>query len=374
MVYIKDISELPSWFRIENYQIRKEDLSAESFLEQFFFRRMLFGLLTDPNLQIPYQIKANEYNEYTVHAFGSIPYILVDEIKLIKNRTIAPHTQEWDFKKQLILNAFEMIVKDPLLKNGYGKLITEQDFSLVYCLRHILTLYRQYEIKPITDISIYTIGEKYSLLSNEIKLYLNFEFKEFTENDCFSENLSDELKAKLNDEESITSWNYVDSLSEKDFMQLEVFCQKNFSEYECEIKEINPFYINPIIQVDLSSSDSIIQEQFSLWLKKQRKEYLEKNLDEQIDVGYTVKKNGESFLYKMNQYKVLAYLDLYLWSLLNDHKIKRSVYSHALYINGSYDSEFIRKNLIPQIQSLFDPSSSSIAELFSLKKMEELRG
>lgn len=382
MAFIKSISELPSWFNLDKYEASQNKSKAENFLQQLLYRISLVRLLNDKDLFIPIKINAKQYDEYTVYDFGCIPYILIEEYEAVKNEKITPESNYWDYYQAILKYALEIIRVDPLLENGFGVLEEDHQYAWIHCLRDTLTIYRQNEKRPISDLSIYEVGEMFTLLPQGVKKYLINEFHGVHDTEYF-ESLKEHLDALgqssaldgykheiESDDVDRVSMEYINSLSEEDFMELESYTQKKFLDFERENIHTPPIYIQPVIKVDLTCSDTVLKEQFNVWLTQQRKNLYKLDLDDQLNIKPSVKRTGESLFYKLQDYKVLAYMDLCIWAVLNNHKIKRSVLAHALYIDR-YDSEFIRKNLIPLIGKLFDRHSSEIAELFSYKNMED---
>ena len=383
MAYIKLISDLPKWFELKNYQIEKEEISAEKFLEQIIYRRALYDVLSNPNFLIPIEIEAKNYAEYTVYDFGSIPYILIDKYHCQKNQIINSNPDALLQYEKIVNFAFLKLSTNPLLKGDFGDLKYDYEFSWVACLREILCDYRRHEIRPIKDMSIYELGEKFTMLPNEVTQYLKAEFKE-VHSDKYFDQVQEHLEmlgksdlldnfAPMKNSNNLDgiSWDYIDSLSAESCMELESDCQTNFSDFEREQVHTHPYYVKPIISIDLSCSDSIIKEQFEKWLNQQRLEINKTILKDELDSDLSIKKTGEILLYKSYTYQILAYIDLCLWCILTNNKIKQSVFTHALFPNGAYDGEFIRKTIRPLVKKLFTPSSKEIIELFALKNMEE---
>lgn len=384
MAFIKHISELPTWFNIDKYQTSHEKYSAESFLQQLIYRISLVRLISEKDWLIPVKIKAKQYDEYTVYDFGCIPYILIDDYEKTKIKNITPQSIHWDHYTSIIKYAMRVIEVDPLLEQGFGILDEDYHYAWIYCIRDTLAIFRNSEIKPISDLSIYDLGEMFTMLPNQLSQYLKFEFKEVHENNYYNsvkEHL-DELgmshalegidQEKEDEQSDGISWDYIKSLSDEDFMDLESMSQKQFLDYQRENTHTPPIYIRPTIKVDLMCSDSVLKEQFDGWLKQQRQNLYKLDAVDQINIKPIVKKTGQNLLNKLINYKVLAYLDLYIWSVLNNHKIKKSVLAHALYLD-EYDSDFVRKILIPKINKLFNQNSPEIAELFAYKNMEDFK-
>jgi len=266
--------------------------------------------------------------------------------------------------------AFSKLCLDPLLKEPLFDNPSHEQHVLAwyYCIETVLDKYLEYAlIEPIKDATIYEIGEKYAMLPNSINLYLQSEFFDY---------YKDELLDKLNDEEleeyrQKEKINSLESITSEEYENLHQICTLSFNEYETETFNEHPFYIQPLISVDLSCPDHLLKEQFEKWLTAQRVKTKKIIQEKNLDSDFYISKSGESVLQKVHLYKILAYLDLKIWEHITGNKIKQSVYSHVLYPAGSYDSEFIRKTLKPLIMKLFDPESREIAELFALKNVEE---
>ncbi|MNT03950.1 hypothetical protein D3C72_1385100 [compost metagenome] len=126
-----------------------------------------------------------------------------------------------------------------------------------------------------------------------------------------------------------------------------------------------------MISINLACNDNLIKDQFNEWLQKQRIKINQILRDSEIDTETDKSKARQSMLYKVYTYQTLAYIDLIIWSIISDNKIKLSVLAQALFPNGAYDSDFIRKILKPLVEQLLNPSSNEILELFHLRNMED---
>lgn len=254
----------------------------------------------------------------------------------------------------------------------------------VYCLNQYAKQYYSYDLPPIEDVTIRDIGEKFCMLSDEIAKYLLSNFRNEYNDEarvkkiiahleaCGSAHLLDGFEAKYeNDDLYDLGQNFTDSLSKEDFQRIEYDIQKNFSKIERDVCELeHPYDIQPMIRVNLSCNDNLIKEQFNEWLQKQRSTVNQILVSNQMDVEINKSKARQSLIYKVYTYQALAYMDLNIWSFMTDNRIKLSVFAQALYPNGSYDSEFVRKILRPLVEQLLIPSSDEILELFHLRNME----
>lgn len=111
-----------------------------------------------------------------------------------------------------------------------------------------------------------------------------------------------------------------------------------------------PFYI------DLSFSDDILEKEFKRNLTNLRAGFKE--------IKPTEKKLAKYTLAKWASYKLLAYIDLYLWSCIHNITIKRPVLSRALYQNQSeYGEETLRKSVLPIMDRLFLPNGVELDDL-----------
>lgn len=111
-----------------------------------------------------------------------------------------------------------------------------------------------------------------------------------------------------------------------------------------------PFYI------DLSFSDDILEKEFKRNLANLRAGFKE--------IKPTEKKLAKYTLAKWASYKLLAYIDLYLWSCIHNITIKRPVLSRALYQNQSeYGEETLRKSVLPIMDRLFLPNGVELEDL-----------
>ena len=384
MAYIKLASELPSWFNINNYRIDKNKMKAELFLEQIIYRKTFIDLFQNPEFLVPIQIDAKTYPNSSMHEFGSIPYILIDQLTCQKRRIFDPDSRSSSQFEKIVNYAYSKLQVDPLLLSGFGDLQHDYEFAWIYCIRRLLSDYRRYELSPVKDISIYKLGEKFTMLPEDVAQYLKAEFSGFhpsrvsNEVQNYSEQLEqdsflDELEPENDSSPEMSGicWDYINSLSADDYSKLESTCQANFLDFERDQQQMHPYYIQPMISIDLSCSDTVIKEQFSQWLIKIRKNIHNTTSDDGLDTHYSVTRTGETLLYKAYTYQLLAYIDLMLWGSMTNNKIKQSVIAHALFPKGSYDGEFVRKIIKPFVEKLFDPSSKEVSELFSLKNMEE---
>lgn len=389
MAYIKTVSDLPKWFNIENYQIEKENIKASKLLEQIIYRKALFDILTNPNFKIPMDIQVKDRDNYSImntysNGFSSIPYLDWDELICMKNQKCKLNPEGLEKTERIINHAFSKIHTNPLFKNPWGILQLDYEFSWVYCVRVILCEYENYgEINPIKDLTVYELGEKFTMLPPGVAQCLKSEFKGVHEAN-YLKDVREHLKAlsmeaaldDFEEEEDETldgiNCDYIDSLSKNAYEDIEIFYSKSFLSVETDNTHKNPYEIKPFISVDLSCSDSVIKEQFDKWLQHQRKNINKVVLEENLGCDYySVKRMGESLLYKVYSYQLLAYIDLFLWGIFTGNKIKQSVFTHALFPQGAYDGEFIRKTIKPLIDKLLNPQSREISELFALKNLED---
>lgn len=383
MAYIKTISELPTWFNISNYQPTYK--SAEKLLEQIIYRKALLEFLTNKNTLFPICVEPSEDFYSFLFYFSSVPYI--DAIKIEKKRLDISNVASTHYKDLQITfdYAFNKIKVDPLVKNGFGEIKHNYEFCWLLYLKGFISEYLEYDYAPIKDVQLYEIGEKFSMLDSGIAKYLLNEFREpYTEKGYvkkFKERLDLEGNGYLlddyvfsNEEDELeeVGKKYVESLSSENCSEIGLECGKYLLEYEREALELDdPVGVRPLISIDLSCSDDVIREQFNQWLAKKRislHEFARENeIDFEIDRDI---KSRVSVLDKIYSYRVLAYMDLMLWSELTGNKIKLSVIAHALFPDGEYDAEFVRKILKPLMEKLFSPSSKEVSELMYLKNME----
>lgn len=100
------------------------------------------------------------------------------------------------------------------------------------------------------------------------------------------------------------------------------------------------------LMVDLTQSDEILEREF--------KKVLE-TLRYQISSVKPVRGLTNYKLINWATYQLLAYIDLYLWSLINNKDIKRPVLSRALYQYQPYcGEETLRKSVKPIVDRLFN--------------------
>lgn len=382
MALIKTISELPIWFNINKYQENNE--SAFEFLQQVIYRKTLLDFLNDPNFLIPVEIEVDEYDEFGF-IFGCIPYISLNKVRAVKKKSIESNSSDFEEMQKILNYALQKIEADPLLKMGFRGLKSSHEYAWIYCLNQYAKKYYNYDLPPIEDVTIRDIGEKFCMLSDEIAKYLLSNFRnEYNQEGrvkkitahleaCGSIHLLDGFEAKYeNDDLYDLGQNFTDSLSKEDFQRIEYDIQKNFLKIERDVCELeHPHDIQPMIRVNLSCDDNLIKDQFNEWLQKQRSTVNQILVSHQMDTEINKSKARQSLIYKVYTYQTLAYMDLNIWSFMTDNRIKLSVFAQALYPNGAYDSEFVRKILRPLVEQLLIPSSDEILELFHLRNMED---
>lgn len=386
MAYIKTISELPKWFDISNYLT--EQKSAEKLLEQIIYRKALFEYLTNKNGLIPINVKPSEdFYSFTTY-FGSVPYLDAKIIEKSRLDTTDTKSKHYSHLQAIFNYAFNKIKVDPLINSGFGELKYNYEFCWLLYLKGFISEYLEYDYAPIKDVQLYEIGEKFSMLFNNMEKYLLSEFKEDYTETAYANRLKERLDLSneghfldnyeySNDVDELYEFSkqYAESLSSEDDEALRREARKTLLHYEREVYELSirdPLEINPFISIDLSCSDAVLREHFNQWLVKQRAS-LHKIL-EGYEATFKIDKNIKNRLSVLNRLyscNVLAYMDLILWSELTGNKIKLSVLAHALYPDGDYDSEFVRKILKPLANNLFIPSSKEILELMYLKNMEK---
>lgn len=110
-----------------------------------------------------------------------------------------------------------------------------------------------------------------------------------------------------------------------------------------------PFYM------DLSFSDEVLEKEFKRNLASLRANFK--------DIEPTKNLTKYKLAYWAS-YKLLAYIDLYLWSCIHDISIKRPVLSKALYQNQSeYGEDTLRKSVLPIMNRLFTPNGIELDDL-----------
>ena len=90
------------------------------------------------------------------------------------------------------------------------------------------------------------------------------------------------------------------------------------------------------LDVDLSASDSALQEKFIDVIRKYRKIRSQKNPG---------KSGTEASLDRLRLYKVLLYLDLYHWAELSDAKIHAEIMARALFPDSNWGGRFVLSTL-----------------------------
>lgn len=126
---------------------------------------------------------------------------------------------------------------------------------------------------------------------------------------------------------------------------------KEVIKYDSHLDHIRliPFY------VDLSFSDEILEKEFKRNLASLRANF------EKIKPTRNLTKYK---LANWASYKLLAYIDLYLWSCIHNLRIKRPTLSRALYQNQSeYGEETLRKSVVPIVNRLFNPNGIEVEDL-----------
>ncbi|PJI36514.1 DUF6387 family protein [Acinetobacter pseudolwoffii] len=130
-------------------------------------------------------------------------------------------------------------------------------------------------------------------------------------------------------------------------------------------KNVEPFYKEVIKQhssidhlklipfyLDLSFSDEVLEKEFKRNLASLRANFK--------DVEPT-KKLAKYKLANWASYKLLAYIDLYLWSCINDVCLKNTTLSKALQFEYSEDT--LRKSVLPIMNRLFTPNGIELDDL-----------
>lgn len=109
---------------------------------------------------------------------------------------------------------------------------------------------------------------------------------------------------------------------------------------------------SPVIQVDLSVTDSVLKKAFAAWLEEAR--------DEQ-----SCGPKGKNKMYeRWVRYGLLPYLDLWIWELMTGNRIKRAVMADAVgYVKG--DSSF-NNTVVPLATGLM----RDLSELTALAAVE----
>lgn len=361
MAYIRNVSELPKWFSLDNY---KFNLSANDLLQLLMIRFAIFDLLLNDSVEISCdEVLEEQHIMQIVNNFKKIPLCFVKERTVLKKSSLALREREYLYDTCLDYS-FLKIINDPLVLNNWIDVNSQPFLTLNYLLKnHIERNIRKYEINPIQELTIDDIGVMNAFLPAHIKEYLSYKYSEY-------DNESDEfISQKGRDFYLGELGNYFIELDSDEWEGYESFCAKNY--YAFATEDEHPYSTNPCISIDLNTPDTVLREQFDEWLSNVRRKASKVIVENDLDSDYIVNSNGIKIAEKINKYKIIPFIDLMLWELKTGNKIKLSVYAHALFNDGSVDGEFIRKTIKPLVQNLINDDYKIMSELFALKNMED---
>lgn len=349
MAFIKNIKDLPQWFKLENYTTSELSLTAETCLQALIFRKTLLRGLGEANTKISIQDFGYYDNWKQIHELIS------------KGHFVLPLTTNYLSE---LSNIFYFIVADTLKHHNLLDLLTNDLINNHWCLS-VTNAYLEYDAHskhktPIKNITINDLGHLFFQIPTQLQCVLQSKYAVMPEEPECPDNMIKHpsylrLLQKFDDCISELSTSDIPLFTAdgiKAYIAFEDFCHQEFR--ELEYSKDNPSYRNPFIEVDLECSDNLLISQFQDWLKLQR------------EARVSIKKQNLNYnqtLAKIKHYHIFAFLDLYIWSLLTNNKIQSKVFIEALYPYGAFDENHINKVLIPFINKLFNPQSTDISSL-----------
>ncbi|MDM1325194.1 DUF6387 family protein [Acinetobacter pseudolwoffii] len=372
MAYIRNVSELPKWFSLDNY---KFDLSANDILQLLMIRFVAFDLLLNDDIDISSEeeLENQDLFEY-INNFNKIPIVLVNKRTILKRSYLKSVGKEYLYYNCLEY-IFSKITKDPLIIKRWNDADSQSFLTLNYLLKCAVNRnIRKYEINPIQTLKIDDIGRMVACLPNNVRDFSLYKYSEAIE---YAYKEDEELEDdEIGDAKRDACRHYLAKLDEyfselhdNDLEVYEVFCSQDYHSYSTE--DEHPYYAPHYISVDLNVSDSVLREQFNAWLSNTRKKAINLTAEDNLNSDFIINSNGVKIIEKINKYKVIPFMDLMLWELITGNKIKLSVYAHALFNDGSADSEYVRKTIRPFVQNLINDDYRMMHELFALKNMED---
>lgn len=345
MAIIKQASQLPKWFNLNNYKLHGSFSSYEC-LKILVFRKALLRGLGSINTKIEIKDLAHYDNWKEIHKFSP-------EQKLNLSATIG--TQD------SLKNIFEFLIKNPLKTHDHYDLLANPTVSNYWVMTAMqaLTEYDDHveHPSPVRDITVDDIGMKYYELPEVLQSVL---FNKYENLDIYNESHRCKhpiyQKVISNAPENLTSFSMprpkgFTKEQYNTYLRLEKLCSLKLSDIE-SYSDISTKKL--LLEVDLGCSDNLLVEQFQIWLKSQR---------ELSKPSIAQKNNALLTLQKIKNYQIFAFLDLYIWSLFSGNKIQNNAYIEALYPYGAFNEGHVLKTLIPFLNKLFDPKSSDISNL-----------
>lgn len=349
MAFIKNLRDLPQWFKLENYTTSELSLTAEICLQALIHRKTLLRGLGEANTKISIQDFGYYDNWKQIHELIS------------EGNFSIPLTTNYLSELSKI---FYFIIADTLQPHNLIDLFSNDLINNHWCLS-VTNAYLEYEAHskhtaPIKNITINDLGHLFFQIPTQLQCVLQSKYAVMPEEPECPDNMIKHpsylrLLERFDDcisELSTSDTPFFTADGIKACIAFDNFCDQEFRELE-DSKD-NPSYKNPFIEVDLECSDNLLISQFQEWLKLQR------------EAGFSIKKQNLNYnqtLAKIKHYHIFAFLDLYIWSLLTNNKIQSKVYIEALYPYGAFDENHINKVLIPFINKLFNPQSTDISNL-----------
>ncbi|WP_293267700.1 DUF6387 family protein [Neptunomonas sp.] len=135
----------------------------------------------------------------------------------------------------------------------------------------------------------------------------------------------------------------------KSFSKEKLESIKNHEPYDLHRKQENEYFFEDeaFVQIDLSLPDGEIIKCLKSFLPKYRKF---------LNISTITKRPSDTTLALCANYEVLPYLDLYIWEIENQLKIKRSILAVNIYPEGHIGEQGISQTVHPFAINVTDPS------------------
>ncbi|MDQ1208321.1 hypothetical protein QE380_001244 [Acinetobacter baylyi] len=344
MAYIKFKAEIPEWFHLEEYVEKR--LEAKDILPNLIYRKILYGFIKN-KLTVEVVNK-----EDCLH--NNCIFELNGNLKLCSNRFAGNNEYQ---RKKIISFMFENIKKNPI--TPFSKKASSDNFlfePINMCFSIFMNGFTQHTVsKPINELSSVDFARKYFSLS---KVHRNFIKSEIL---AFGDTRNSE-----NEEELLFSHENRNGLTR----EIVDDCRGSFFSMNVKNMKNNNLVNNPFIEVNLNFTNTFLIRQFEQWLNKKRIQLSNNNISYDEDL---LDADPNTLINKINEYRIFAYLDLCFWEVIEQHKIKKSVFAITLFPNGEKGESIFKnldENFLPPL--MISAQSKEMRRLISLYNLEKI--
>jgi len=285
MSFVKYREDMPNWFKIDKYMGKVE--SAKTILLNLVYRRVLFLIIND-RLKIKVVDNKQTYGQECILELRGCLKI---------NREFFPFSNE-EAKSKIIEEMFSSI------KNNYLLVFDRQSYTDNLFFKPIDMCFEIYAYSQITSLNANTIKELTPIELGEEYFRFPKPHRHIIKQQICA--LSS-IRSKDNEEELLNHEMWYDVGGKE-----EHFDDCRNSSFDFYIKNMKGGILdkNPIIEVDLRSTNAVLLRNFEEWLIQKRRQLAVNKIsykDELLD------NDPRTLVKKINDYRVLAYIDIYIY-------------------------------------------------------------